>query len=96
MTNMPEFTARNVSKFIVTSIIAIKTADVAEDVITDHTRFEEDDLVVNVGSKLIGWFVADITKPTTDKVVDKTADFIATKRANRQAKKAAKKSETTE
>lgn len=92
MTDLPAFTARNVSKFIVTSIIAIKTADVAEDVITDHTRFEQDDLVVNLGSKLIGWCVADTAKPYSDKLVDKTADFITAKRENRKAKKAAKKS----
>jgi|tagenome__1003787_1003787.scaffolds.fasta_scaffold20989415_11 hypothetical protein len=96
MTDMPAFTARNVSKFIVTSIIALKTADAAENVITDHTRFEEDDLVASLGSKLIGWCVADTVKPYSDKMVDKTADFVATKRANRKAKKAAKKSETTE
>jgi hypothetical protein len=90
MSNTP-FTARNVSKFVVTSIIAYKTTDVAETAIAKNTRFEEDDIVVQIGSKLIGWGVADTVKPHTDKIVDKTADFVTAKREARKAKKNAKK-----
>lgn len=90
MTNTP-FTARNISKFVVTTAIAYKATDVAEDAITENTRFNDDDIVVIIGSKLIGWGIADTVKPYTDKMVDRTADFIAAKREARQAKKNAKK-----
>lgn len=89
--NHTPFTARNVAKFVVTSTIAYKAADIAEDVITDHTRFEEDDIVTLIGSKLLGWCIADSAKPFTDKMVDKTANFVTAKREARKAKKNAKK-----
>jgi hypothetical protein len=88
---MPDFTARNVAKFIAKAIVLSKTSDLAEDVITDHTRFEEDDLVVDIGSKCIGWYVSNKLEPVTDAIVDKTVDFIILQRVKYQAKKNAKK-----
>jgi hypothetical protein len=85
-----EFTTRNVAKFILKSIVATKTADLTADTITEHTRFEEDDLVVDIGSKVFGWYVSDKLKPVTDKIVDSTADFVIEKREARKAKKNAK------
>lgn len=89
MTSKP-FTAREVSKFIVTSIVASKAAVIASDTITDHTHFEEDDLVVSIGSHVVGWYVGHTVKPLTDKIVDKTADFVTEQRIKRQIKKNAK------
>jgi len=88
---MPDFTARNVAKFIAKAIVLSKTSDLAEDVITDYTRFEEDDLVVDIGSKCIGWYVSNKLQPVTDMMVDKSADFITDQRTKYQAKKDAKK-----
>jgi hypothetical protein len=88
---MPEFTARNVAKFIAKAIVLSKTSDIAEDVITDYTRFEEDDLVVDIGSKCIGWYVSNKLEPVTNKIVDTGADFITEQRTKYQAKKDAKK-----
>jgi hypothetical protein len=81
------FTPRNVAKFVVTAIIAAKTSDYAEDAITEHTSLESDTLTVEIGSRVIGWFVADKLKPHTDMVVDKTADYVTAKREARNAKK---------
>lgn len=86
MSDQP-FTARNVAKFLVTSIVASKTSDLAAEALTDYTSLEEDSLAVSLGSKCIGWGFSSKVKPYTDAAVDKTADFVATKRANRKAKK---------
>lgn len=87
------FTARNVAKYAVTAIIAAKVEDTAENAIIEHTSHEEDELIVTLGSHVIGWGVASAVKPHTDKIVDKTANFIA---AKRQARKDKKNADTTE
>lgn len=87
----PAFTARNVTKWIAKSLVAAKTADLTADAIADHTQFNEDDLVVDLGSKVIGWYVSEKVEPVTDGIVDRTADFVTGLRTKRQAKKNAKK-----
>lgn len=84
---MDAFTPRNVAKFVFKALVASKASNMAEDVITNHTQFEEGDTVVNISSGVIGWYVADKLKPYTDSMVDKTADFIVAKREARNAKK---------
>lgn len=86
MENTP-FTGRNVAKYIAKAIVASKTKKVAEDVITDYTQFEEDDIVVDISTTVIGWYVSSKLQPVTDKMVDTTADFVARKRAERASKK---------
>lgn len=83
------FTARNATKFVVTAIVKKKVADKTEDLITDYTRFEEDDFVVEISGSLVGWYIGDKVKPITDKMVDKTFDKVAELRAKRAAKKEA-------
>lgn len=82
-----DFTPRNVAKYVAQAIVAGKTAQLTEDAIVDHTRFEEDDMIVDISSHLVGWFVASKLKPVTDRAVDVTADFIAAKREEYKAKK---------
>lgn len=77
------FTPRNVAKYAVKFIVAARVAQVAENTITDYTRFEEDDMIVDISSSVVGWYVSDKLKPYTDKMVDKTADFIAEKRGKK-------------
>lgn len=84
---METFTLRNATKFVVKCIVHGKTAQLAEDAIINHTRFEEDDKIVDISSHLVGWYVSDKLKPITDGAVDKAADFIVAKRAARKAKK---------
>lgn len=86
-------TPRETAKFVISTAIAAKATSVAEDNIVEHTRYEEDDLIVVVGSKVIGMYTSAILKPFTDKAVDKTADFVLAKREARKAKKTAKKQE---
>lgn len=83
---MDDFTPRNVAKFVARSIVAKQTAKLAEQTITDHTQFEEDDIVVDMTGFVIGWYVSSKLKPVTDGAVDRVADFIATKRAAKAAK----------
>ncbi len=90
MTNLP-FTARNVTKFVARSIVAAKTAQLTAEAIADHTEYETDDTIVEIGSGVVGWYVAHKLQPVTDAVVDRTADFVTAKREARKAKKNAKK-----
>lgn len=84
-----KFTARNVAKFVLKSIVAGKTAKVTENAITDYTSFDEDDMVVDISGMVVGWYVSEKLKPVTDAIVDKTADYFVAKKADKQAKKAA-------
>jgi hypothetical protein len=84
---MDKFTVRNATKFVVTAVIKAKAANVTEEIITDYTRFEEDDMVVDITGSLVGWYIGDKVKPITDKMVDKTADKIVAVREKRAAKK---------
>lgn len=90
---MEAFTARNVAKYIVRAAIHSQVASATETAIINHTRFEEDDFVVDVASNVVGWGVSAQLKPWSDRVVDRTADFIAEQRAARAAKKTAKTEE---
>jgi hypothetical protein len=87
----PEFTARNVAKFVAKSIIAYKTTKLTAETIEEHTQFEKDDMIVELGSGVVGWYVSAKLSPVTDKIVDKTADFITEKREAREYKKNHKK-----
>lgn len=80
------FTPRNVTKFVVKTMVHAKTASVVEDAITDYTRFEEDDMIVDISSHLAGWYVSDKLKPYTDKIVDTVADKIVALRAKKTEK----------
>lgn len=86
----PPFTARTAAKFVAQAIVQRKATQITEDVLTDYTRFEEDDLIVDLGGNLVGWYVSDKLRPVTDKIVDRTSDFIANKREARKARKAEK------
>jgi hypothetical protein len=83
--------ARTAAKWIVTSIIAVKTTELAENTANDYTRFDKDSLAVKLGAGAIALVVTSAVTPYTDKVVDKTVDFIVAKRAERCAKKNTKK-----
>jgi hypothetical protein len=88
-----EFNARNVAKYVAKAAVHGKVAQLTKDAITDYTKFEEDDTVVDISSHVAGWYVSEKLKPITDRMVDKTADFIADKRAKRAAKKEASEKE---
>jgi hypothetical protein len=90
MSNTP-FTARSAAKFVAKSIVAMKTAKLTENALTDYTSLEEDSMAVDIAGGVVGWYVSDKLKPVTDSIVDKTADFVTAKREARKAKKTAKK-----
>lgn len=82
-----DFTPRNVAKWLATSVIAHKTAKASSRIITDNTRFEEDDKIVEYPSHMIGWYVSSKLRPLSDKAVDATADWIAARREAKSDKK---------
>lgn len=91
MEDRPEFTPRNVAKYLVQGTIQIRVTKLAKNVISDHTRFERDSTPVGLAANVIGWGVSARLKPHTDKMVDKTADFVIVQRVKLQDKKSKKK-----
>jgi len=81
------FTPRNAAKFVVRGVVYIKTAQITKHAIVDRTRFESDDMIVQISGNLVGWYVADKVKPYTDKMVDVAADKIAERRAKKKDSK---------
>jgi hypothetical protein len=86
---MEDFIPRNIAKYVVTGAITMKVAQLTKDAMVDNTRFSEDDMIVKLGSGVVGWGAAAKLKPYTDKAVDKTADFVNKKREARKTKKEA-------
>jgi hypothetical protein len=84
---MEDFTPRNIMKYVVKGAITMKAAQLTKDAMVENTRFDEDDIVVKIGSGVVGWGVGAKLSPYTDKIVDKTADFINKKRETRKTKK---------
>jgi len=82
-----DFTARNVAKWVLKSVVAIKTTELVANTAADHTSFDKDDLVVKIGAGIVGWGVSARLQPYTDALVDKTADFAVTQWSNRNSKK---------
>jgi len=78
-----EFTPRNVVKFVAKAIVHGKTAQLTEQAITDYTKFEDDDMIVDISGHLVGWYVSDKLKPITDGMVDKAADWYVARKANK-------------
>jgi hypothetical protein len=85
--------ARDVTKWIVISIVDLKTTDVTANTISNDTRFDKDDLIVKLGSGAVGMVVAAHVKPVTDKMVDKSADFVIEQWRKRRPKKTTEKKE---
>jgi hypothetical protein len=84
---MDNLTPRSVAKYVVEGYVAHRVGKTASNMISDYTRFDSDDFVVEMGSDVFGMIVANRVKPLTDRVVDKTADFIVAKREARRSKK---------
>lgn len=92
MTRTP-VTPRLVAKKVAQALIAAQVARLTRTAISDYTRFDHDDIIVEVTSGTVGWLVSEQVAPVSDKIVDKASDFINTKRAARKAKKEQKKTQ---
>jgi hypothetical protein len=90
-----KFQVRAVPKFIVSSYITLKTTSVSADYISNHSRYDKDDMIVRIAAAGVGGLVGSALSPLTDGAIDLTANFVNQKRTElvtkRQAKKAAKK-----
>lgn len=84
---------RQVAKWVVISAIDVATTKSVANAADNYTRFQKNNMLVQLGSGAVGMIVCANLKPVTDKFVDKTADFIIIQRVKFQAKKNAKKKE---
>ena len=88
-----DFTPRNILKYLATGAISMKVASMTKETLADHTRFEQDNIVVKLTAGVVGWGAGHHAKPYTDKAVDKACDFV---NAKREARKDRKKEDTNE
>jgi hypothetical protein len=91
--NTPLYLTRSVAKWVVVSIIDVKTTQLTADAIADHSKYDKDDLLVRVGAGAVGFVVSARLKPVTDKMVDKATDFAHEQWTKRKSKKTAKNEE---
>lgn len=68
---------RTVAKYIVNGAISFKTTQFVKNAVSDYTRFEKDDLIVNLAAGAVGLVVANTLEPLTDKAVNVTFDFVS-------------------
>ncbi|MFL5659839.1 MAG: hypothetical protein ACJ8BW_00640 [Ktedonobacteraceae bacterium] len=85
--NTPLYLTRSVAKWVLISIVDVKTTQITAETIADYTNYEKDDLIVKLGSGAVGMIVSARLKPVTDAAVDKTADFAVKQWEKRRTKK---------
>ena len=73
--NTPLYLTRQVAKWVLISLVDVKTTQITAETIADYTNYEKDDLIVKLGSGAVGMIVSAKIKPVTDAAVDRTADF---------------------
>lgn len=83
----PEFTPRNVSKWLLRSVVDMKVTQLTRNAVANYTRYESDNMLVTLGAHAVGWAVAAQLQPVTDKIVDVTADFATEQYNKRRTKK---------
>jgi hypothetical protein len=66
---------RTVANFVINGAISYKSTKLVKNLMTDYTRFEKDDLVVNLTSGAVSLVVCGMLEPVTAKAVDVTFDF---------------------
>lgn len=91
--NTPLYLTRSVAKWVLISIVDVKTTQITAEGIADYTNYEKDDLIVRLGSGAVGMIVSARLKPVTDAAVDKTADFAVKQWEKRKTKKETQENE---
>jgi len=89
--NESQFTARNAVKKLVFGLVSYKVTVITANLATNYTGFDKDDMIVKVGSPMVGWGVAANAQPYTDKLVDASFDYAAKRYENYKTNRAAKK-----
>jgi len=88
-----DFTPRNVAKFLAVGAVKMKVTSLAKEVMTEHSRFDEDSIPVRLGSQVVGAFAAYKARPYTDRMVDEVSDRVIVMRVRYQDKKNKKNNE---
>lgn len=78
---------RDLAKMAVGVAIGYKVQTVAANAIDDHTSLDKDSAPVQIGTGVLGMYVATKLLPITDKAIDTTFDFVIAQREKRREKK---------
>ena len=72
-------TKLDLAKYAASMIVALKTTQVCENQLAQHTELNTDGIPVKVGCTVAGQYVAYKTKPYTDVAVEKAAEWLSEK-----------------
>lgn len=78
---------RDLAKMAVGVAIGYKVQTVAANSIDEHTSLEKDSATVQIGSGVLGMYVATKLGPISDKAIDVTFDFVIAQRNKRRDRK---------
>jgi hypothetical protein len=85
---------RDLAKMCIGVAIGYKVQTVAAHAVDEHTSLEEDSAAVQIGTGVLGMYVATKVDPITEKAVDTVFDFVIAQRDKRREKN--KKNDTEE
>ena len=72
-------TKLEIAKYAVSMIVSLKTAQICEQQVAQHTELDPDGIPVKVGCMVTGQLVAYKAKPFTDVAVERTAEWLSEK-----------------
>jgi hypothetical protein len=72
-----------IAQYAVSFAVALKTTQVLEQQVAQHTELDPNGIPVQVGCMVAGQYVAYKTKPYTDVATEKTYNWVAEKFARR-------------
>lgn len=69
----------DIAKYVVSMAVALKTTQICEQQVGQHTSLDPDGIPVKIGCTLAGQMVAYKAKPYTDVAVERTATWLSEK-----------------
>lgn len=74
---MLPMTKLDIAKYVVSLAVALKTTEICETQVAQHTQLDPDGIPVKIGCTVAGQMVAYKTKPYTDVMVERTANWLS-------------------
>ena len=72
-------TKLDIAKYVVSMAVALKTTQVCEQQVAQHTQINTDGIPAKIGCTVVGQYTAYKTKPYTDVAVERAANWLSEK-----------------
>ena len=74
---MLPMTKLDIAKYVVSLAVALKTTEICETQVAQHTQLDPDGIPVKIGCAVAGQMVAYKSKPYTDVMVERAANWLS-------------------